>query len=71
MADELKRRFREIQEEKSGKKNEMKIDEFEWIEVWSEPNVALFTSPCPFSSTNNWQWTENRVRNIRRQQMRN
>ena len=33
MADELKRRFREIQEEKSGKKDQMKIDEFEWIEV--------------------------------------
>ena len=33
MADELKRKFREIQDAKHGKKEEMKIDEFGWIEV--------------------------------------
>ena len=33
MADELKKKFQEMQEAKHGKKEELKIDEFEWIEV--------------------------------------
>ena len=33
MAEELKRKFQEIQEAKHGKREELKIDEFEWIEV--------------------------------------
>lgn len=33
MAEEIKRKFQEMQEAKHGKKEELKIDEFEWIEV--------------------------------------
>ena len=32
MADEIKKKFQEIQEQKHGKK-EIQVDEFEWIEV--------------------------------------
>ena len=33
MAEELKKKFQEMQEAKHGKREELKIDEFEWIEV--------------------------------------
>ena len=38
MADELKRKFREMQEAKHGKKEEILVDEFEWIEVFKYLN---------------------------------
>lgn len=38
MADELKRKFKEIQEAKHGKKEEILVDEFEWIEVFNYLN---------------------------------
>ena len=34
MAEEIKKKFQEIQEQKHGKK-EIQVDEFEWIEVTS------------------------------------
>ena len=43
MADELKKKFQEMQEQKHGKK-EIQIDEFEWIEVIH----GLF--PCSISN---------------------
>jgi len=33
MAEELKKKFQEMQEAKHGKREELKIDEFEWIEL--------------------------------------
>ena len=38
MADELKRKFKEIQEAIHGKKEEILVDEFEWIEVFNYLN---------------------------------
>jgi hypothetical protein len=36
MAEELKQKFSEIQQKKMGKKEEIQIDEFEWIKVMVE-----------------------------------
>ena len=33
MADELKKKFQEMQEAKHGRKSEIQVDEMEWIEV--------------------------------------
>ena len=33
MAEELKQKFSEIQQKKAGKKEDIQIDEFEWIKV--------------------------------------
>ena len=33
MAEELKKQFQEMHEAKFGKKDEIQVDEFEWIEV--------------------------------------
>ena len=58
MAEELKRKFQEIQEAKHGKREELKIDEFEWIEVRQRILNYLAQQKTdflqkPFSSTNN------------------
>ena len=75
MAEELKRKFQEIQEAKHGKREELKIDEFEWIEVRQRILNYLAEQKTdflqkPFSSTNNWRWTETLERDIRRLRMR-
>ena len=75
MAEELKRKFQEIQEAKHGKREELKIDEFEWIEVRQRILNYLAEQKTdflqkPFSSTNNWRWTETLGRDIRRLRMR-
>ena len=36
MAEELKQKFSEIQQKKLGKKEEIQVDEFEWIKVFIE-----------------------------------
>ena len=75
MADELKKKFQEMQEAKHGKREELKIDEFEWIEVRLRILNYLAAEKTdfpqkPFSSTNNWRWTEILGRDIRRLRMR-
>ena len=40
MAEELKQKFSEIQQKKMGKKEEIQIDEFEWIKVMVEIQTA-------------------------------
>ena len=74
MAEELKKKFQEMQEAKHGKREELKIDEFEWIEVRLRiPNYVARKNRFilnPFSSTNNWRWIEILANAIRRLRMR-
>ena len=56
-------------------REELKIDEFEWIEVRQRILNYLAEQKTdflqkPFSSTNNWRWTETLERDIRRLRMR-
>ena len=41
MAEELKQKFSEIQQKKAGKKEEIQIDEFEWIKVWNKERIEI------------------------------
>ena len=74
MAEELKKKFQEMQEAKHGKREELKIDEFEWIEVRlrilnyvARKNRFILNL---FSSTNNLRWTEIQANATRRLRMR-
>ena len=61
MADELKKKFHEMQEAKHGKKSEIQVDEMEWIEVSDKSVIMPFGNTVRIfhsSSTNNWPWTE-------------
>ena len=70
----MKKKFQEMQEAKHGKREELKIDEFEWIEV--RPRILNYVARKnrfilnPFSSTNNWRWTEILANDTRRLRMR-
>ena len=41
MADELKKKFQEMQEAKHGRKSEIQVDEMEWIEVSDGACISL------------------------------